>query len=134
MRAVYDTNILVSALLNPDRVPAQAIGMIKEKKATALFDPRILKEYATILCRPKFGIPPSDQTLILALFVTLGEEIEGPFPVATLPDKSDEKFLEVAWAGLAEVLVTGNGKHFPAKLTGIVKAMGPKEFLEYEKK
>ncbi len=39
-----------------------------------------------------------------------GEEIEGPFPQLQLVDKTDEKFLEVAWAGLADALVTANGK------------------------
>ena len=133
MRIVIDTNVLVSALLNPDRVPAQVWDLVPSGKVTCLYDDRILAEYIAVLAKPKLKIDPAKAIGVIALLKMAGEEIEGPFPQIQLPDKSDEKFLEVAWAGLANALVTGNGKHSPARRAGLVKIMSPKEFLDRSK-
>ncbi len=47
-----------------------------------------------------------------------------------LPDPYDEPFLEVALAAKAEVLITGNKRHFPKKASGGVRILSPAEFLE----
>ena len=51
-----------------------------------------------------------------------------------LPDPDDEPFLEVAGAGRAECLDTGNSAHFPAKLCRGVKVLSPAEFLTFYRK
>ena len=129
MRVVLDTNILVSGTMHPDRVPGQVLALATDGKFTSLYDQRILAEYQGVLKRSHFKFDHANIDILISSLKHQGEEIEGPFPELELPDKTDEKFLEVAWAGMAEVLVTGNGKHFPARRTGLVKIMSPKEFL-----
>ena len=54
MRLVLDTNVLVSALLNPARAPDRALAAVCARKDVVLFDPRIVAEYRAVLARPKF--------------------------------------------------------------------------------
>jgi putative PIN family toxin of toxin-antitoxin system len=130
MRAVLDTNVLVSGTMYPHRVPGQVLDLATEGKCGALYDQRILTEYQEVLKRPHFKFNHADIDIMINSLKQHGEEIEGPFPQLQLVDKTDEKFLEVAWAGLADALVTGNGKHFPARQTGLVKIRSPREFLD----
>lgn len=46
-----------------------------------------------------------------------------------LPDNTDEPFLEAALAAQADVLVTGNKKHFPKKSCKGQKVVTPGEFF-----
>ena len=54
--------------------------------------------------------------------------VSSPLP-APLPDPKDEAFLEIALAGGAEYLVTGNGSHFPETLCEGVRVVSPAGFL-----
>ncbi|HKI02956.1 MAG TPA: PIN domain-containing protein [Thermoanaerobaculia bacterium] len=65
------------------------------------------------------------------------EEIRaGGIPVAArplavrLPDPDDEPFLEIALAGGAQCLVTGNIKHYPADARHGVEVISPRSFIE----
>ena len=49
---------------------------------------------------------------------------------ARLPDVHDEIFLEVAPAGRAVFLITGNIKHFPASSRQGVNVVTPQEFQD----
>jgi predicted nucleic acid-binding protein len=51
----------------------------------------------------------------------------------SLPDPDDEPFLNVAVAGKAACLVTGNASHFPAKLRQGLRVLSPSEFLTFYK-
>ena len=45
MKVVVDTNVIVSALLNPNGPPAKILSLILNGKAKLLYDNRILFEY-----------------------------------------------------------------------------------------
>lgn len=47
-----------------------------------------------------------------------------------LPDGDDEAFLETAIARGADFLVTGDLRHFPARLRQEIVVLSPREFLE----
>ncbi|MCW5700606.1 MAG: hypothetical protein KIT00_12270 [Rhodospirillales bacterium] len=47
-----------------------------------------------------------------------------------LADADDEIYLATAVAGGAQALVTGNIRHFPDKIYGMVAVLTPREFLE----
>jgi putative PIN family toxin of toxin-antitoxin system len=125
MIVVLDTNILVSALLNPEGAPAAIINLLLSGKLTVLYDNRLLKEYGEVLRRTKF---PFKKSSVLHLLDYIRRE--GQFVVAEpidIPISEDDKaFYKVAKAGNAQYLITGNKKHFPN--VRIVKT--PKEFIE----
>lgn len=51
LKAVLDTNVLVSALISPNGTPAQLINAWREKKFELVVSPAILEELAEVLQR-----------------------------------------------------------------------------------
>ena len=130
MKIVLDTNVLVSGLLQPFGPSGQIVRLVASGELVLYHDPRILAEYQEVLLREKFGFDPARVEILL-------EEIrERGIPVAArplairLPDGDDEPFLEVALAGGAQCLVTGNAKHYPAKARSGVEVLSPRSFIE----
>lgn len=120
MRVVVDTNVLVSGIINPHGPPGRVIDAIVSLTLTPLFDDRILSEYRDVLLRPVFGFRRNDVHALIDFIQFSGEQItSGPINLV-LPDPADLPFIEVAIAGLADAVVTGNMKHFlPARRHGI---------------
>ena len=115
MRIVLDTNILVSALLNPTGAPAAVFGGVVDGAITLLADNRILFEYGDVLTRPAFGFDVAETRVLLDFLKNESEPVL-PTPVPLpLPDPDDAPFYEVAKSGNARFLVTGNLKHYPEK-------------------
>ena len=125
-----DTNVLVSALLTPFGGPSRILELISSGQILLLLDNRIFAEYREVLARPKFQVPSHARQIVLerlsrkALWITTQ-------PLAlTLPDKDDVMFVEVAVAGKAYALITGNKRHFPLKRVRNIKILSPREFLQ----
>ena len=55
IKAVIDTNILVSALLSPFGSPAKVIDHVLNGNVIMCYDSRIIAEYEEVLLQPKFG-------------------------------------------------------------------------------
>jgi predicted nucleic acid-binding protein len=84
-----------------------------------LLDDRIEHEYRSVLARPKFerAIPaPVRDALLSALLASSERVIDIVEHDEPLIDPDDRAFIEVARAGGAHALVTGNAKHFPSEL------------------
>lgn len=131
MKIVLDTNVLVSGLLSPYGAPADIVGMVSSGILRLCYDARVMVEYQDVLARPKFQF---DQKKVkdLLVFAQQSGEVVATSPLnARLPDVHDEIFLEVALAGRAIFLITGNIKHFPASSRHGVKVVTPQEFLDF---
>jgi uncharacterized protein len=130
MRAVIDTNIIVSALLKPAGPPGQVLNAILAHQVKVLYDDRILGEYIEVLSRPKFRLSPWEIEFIVTFVEQEGDYFSGQRLDVVLPDESDLPFLEVATAGLADALITGNTKDFrPKKGRHNVNVITPAEFV-----
>ena len=115
MRIALDTNVLVSGLLSPHGPPGRILDAIVLGAVGLLVDDRILREYAEVLTRPRFGF---DRVVVLQLVELLAEgaeHVDASGTAVELPDPDDAPFLEVAIAGGADALVTGNARHFKAR-------------------
>jgi len=130
MKIVLDTNVLIAGLLSPFGTPAQVLQLILAGRVGLCVDVRILTEYRDVLARPKFGFD-ADAVADLMEFIEQVAEIVAPTPWGLdLPDSADAMFLEVARAGQADYLVTGNLKHFPARKRREVRVVSPTQFLD----
>ena len=131
MRVVIDTNVFVSALLSPLGSPARVIDLLSADRIVVLYDDRLIGEYLAVLSRPKFGFARLTVRLFVDSIRMKGELVFAPPVSIELPDRDDLPFLEVALAGEAEGIVTGNGKHFvPTSGHHGVPIWSPAEFLE----
>ena len=118
MRLVLDTNVIVSALLKPASVPGRALAAVWSTGAMVLYDARIEAEYRDVLARPKFrGIAAGLADDFLARLAACGEELRAvPAWGGTMTDDDDRIFVEVALAGSAQAVVTGNIRDYPVGL------------------
>ena len=132
MRVVIDTNVLVSGVMNPHGSPGRVIDSVISRTVTVLYDDRILIEYREVLLRPFFGFQANDVNALVDFIAFSGEQITaGPADVV-LPDTTDLPFLEVAIAGAAHALITGNLKHFkPVRGRHSIQILSPSDFLRF---
>jgi uncharacterized protein len=127
-RIVLDTNVLVSAFLNPTGAPSQVLTLVLAGELKLLFNQRILDEYAEVLARPRFELEPADVSAVLRQLEADGERIKASASRVQLPDADDLPFLEVALSGKADALVSGNVRHFPGRLG--VDVLSPRALLQ----
>jgi putative PIN family toxin of toxin-antitoxin system len=130
MRVVLDTNILVAGLLNPYGAPASIVRLVAAGTLGLCFDARILAEYRDVLSRPRFGFAVEHVESLLSQIEACGSLATATPLGRRLPDPDDEPFLEIALAGRADFLVTGNSGHFPANCVQGMKVVTPREFVE----
>lgn len=130
MRAVLDTNVLVSGMINPAGAPGRLVDMIREGALRPVVDDRILQEYAEVLRRP--GMRPyfsaKDTDAILDFLCHNADQTLATVSVAGLPDPDDAPFLEVALAAQVP-LITGNERHFPSEKRAGCTVLSPGDFI-----
>ncbi len=91
------------------------------------YDARIMEEYRAVLARPRFGFLPERVDALLDQIECDGELVVAVPLSCQLPDPSDGPFLEVALAARADMLVTGNLRHFPADVASGLPVVSPEE-------
>jgi putative PIN family toxin of toxin-antitoxin system len=108
-RIVVDTDALVSRLLLPESVPGQAVRKAVDN-GILLVSEATMNELADVLARPKFDryISLADRQQFLRLLGRLAELVPIVYPVRECRDPRDDKFLEVALNGKADLIVTGD--------------------------
>lgn len=130
MKIVLDTNVIVSGFIHLHGKPGQIIAMVSSGDLTLCYDNRVISEYREVLLRPKFSFDHYDVDGLLLEIKSSGQLV-APLPLPTrLPDESDEPFLEVALAGQAVCLVTGNLRHYPDDRLQGMPVISPTEFLD----
>jgi uncharacterized protein len=105
----------VSGVISPHGPPGRIVDAIFSSAIVVLYDDRILAEYREVLTRPAFGFNPKRIDVLLGYIESSGEHTGAREIDVTLPDLTDLPFLEVAIAGQASALITGNMKHFQPK-------------------
>ena len=109
MRAVFDTNVLVSALLFEHSTPARAI-FSAVAKGKILFSIALVNEVHSILYRPKFDsyINGAQREDFMLALVESGTLVDVTETINICRDPKDNMILELAVSGKAEVIVTGD--------------------------
>ena len=106
---VVDTNVVISAVLVPYSIPAQAlrqarrVGIILQSQAT-------LDELDRVLHRKKFDkyVSEIDRLEFLAKFATKAQLVEIRHTITICRDPRDNKFLELALSGDATLIMSGD--------------------------
>lgn len=130
IRAVVDTNVLVSGLLSPAGNEALVILAIHQGLVRPCLSDDILREYAEVLARPKFAFPPDEIAALFAMLHRTGEPTHPQGPPPVLSDPGDVRFLHCAIAARAEYVVTGNKRHFPQTFEGPPRIVNASELLD----
>jgi putative PIN family toxin of toxin-antitoxin system len=126
MKIVLDTNVIVSALLRPQSLPAKILGYVLNGTIEIAYDNNILAEYIYVLNREKFKIN-KDLIKIVLDYITN----EGVYTISMprnikFVDEDDKVFYELYKSEGIDYLITGNIKDFPKEKNIIT----PREFID----
>lgn len=108
-RLVVDTNLLISAILLSHSVPREVVDRALEE-SVLLFSEATMEELAEVLLRPKFDrfVSRDEREIFLGQLESAAELVPVIQVVRECRDPKDDKFLEVALNGRADVIVTGD--------------------------
>ena len=129
MNVVLDTNVLVSGLKTRGGTCARVLDLVVEGRLTLCVDERILDEYERVCRDPRLKLDLLFVRTVLDFCRTTAEPIVAQPLAAVLPDPDDRPFLELASQAPA-ILITGNRKHYPARVCGGMRVFSPAEFIE----
>ena len=112
MRAVVDTNILVRAVIKPSGTVGPVLLRLRQGSYTLLYAQSLLEELIDVLNRPRireiYRLTEQDIQTVVGLILLRGEPVTPTEQIAVCRDPKDDKFLEVAVAGEADVIVSGD--------------------------
>ena len=114
-RIVVDTNVLVSAILSPDGAAREVLRRCLSGEVQPLIGNALFLEYEDVLSRDRLFVDASDRTALLDAFLSVCLWVNTSFLWRpNLPDESDNHLIELAVAGNAEWIVTGNTRDIAA--------------------
>lgn len=131
MRIVMDTNVLVSAMLTAGGPPDMIVQLVLAGELSLVLDSRILREYDEVTVRDRFAFDPGERRVLIDALAALAEPVVAVPLKLSLPDPEDRMFVEVARAGHAEAIVTGNVRHFKPK-AGVLRVpvLTPRQLVD----
>jgi uncharacterized protein len=127
-KAVYDTNIIISAALSPSGIPSSLLALAVDGAVQLYVSPVILDEYVEVLHRPKFAFSEEVITGLMRRVTEAAVLVHPTRTISASPDESDNRFLECAQEAGAGYVVTGNKRHFPFPEFEGIKIVSPAEF------
>jgi putative PIN family toxin of toxin-antitoxin system len=127
-RVVFDTNVLVSALVFPGGRGEAALRRIIDETDQLVLSRPIVDELLDVLAR-KFA-RDAEELAHVAVFVTeLAAVVAPKRRLRVVKDDPDNRILECAVAGRAEVIVTGDKALLALKLYEKIRILTLREYL-----
>jgi uncharacterized protein len=128
IRAVLDTNVVISAVLKRSGLEAQVMDLVIDGVLLPCVSLPVLDEYERVLARPFLEAHRLRGRQVLSLLASVSLFVRPRTAVAVSRDPDDNRFLECAEAAEAEFLVTGNRRHFPKVWLG-TRVVNARELL-----
>lgn len=107
MRVVFDTNFFVSAFVFPGSRADAAVRRVLAGVDELVISRAIIDELLTVLAR-KFARDADELGRIAIVLTDLGEVVRPRSRIAILSDEADNRILECARTGRANLIVTGD--------------------------
>jgi len=107
---VLDTNILVSALWTPDGNASVIMEHVLTDKLIPCFNQDILKEYKTVLSRPRLAFKNGLADAMISEITGRGILVTVKPGNIAMPDESDRKFYDTAKLCNAYLITSNDSK------------------------
>jgi putative PIN family toxin of toxin-antitoxin system len=133
LRVVFDTSVVVSAVLLPRSVPRQAFDMAA-MRGRLLLSAATVSELDEVFRRPKFNkhVPEALRMEFLAALASRAELVAVTAILTDCRDPKDNKFLELAVSGRATHLVSGDADLLTLHPFRGVTIVTPQAFLQMQ--
>jgi uncharacterized protein len=131
LRCVFDTSVLVSALLLKNSKPRKALDFA-QGSGKILLSFAVLAELYDVLSRKQFRryINEEDIRRFLAALTREAQWVDINVRIVACRDPKDDKFLELAECGRAEYIVTGDADLIVLHPFRGIQILTPRAFLE----
>jgi len=129
MRVVFDTNIFISALVIPGSLAEKAVSRIIEGRDELVISADIIKEVLSVLSS-KFGREREALSHVAVILLELGEWVRPDQRVRVFRDEPDNRILECATFGKADLIVTGDKEMLRLKEYMGIKIASLRDYLE----
>lgn len=138
IRAVFDTNVFISALFNPKRPPAQLLELALQGKIKFIVSPPLIAEIERVLAYPKVKkllkkrkTNPAEIEKAMAKVLKLAVLTPGELRLeAIADDPADDMVLACALEGKADCIVSGDHHLLDLKNYQGVQIVSPAELLK----
>ena len=132
LRVVLDTNVVLSALVFRSPSANRLRKAWQQGEFLPLASAATVHELLRVLAYPKFRLSPEDQQELLADYLPCTTSVRIPHPPPPVPgcrDPYDLPFLELAAAGRADLLVSGDRDLLALAGRASCEIVTPAEFL-----
>lgn len=129
MKVVFDTNVLVSALVFPGGRGEEALQRILEERDQLLVSPAIVDELLGVLAR-KFARDAEELARVAVFLGEIATLVKPARRVRVLKDAPDNRILECAIAAGADSIVTGDRALLALREYASVKILRLSEYLD----
>jgi putative PIN family toxin of toxin-antitoxin system len=135
MKVVLDTNLLISAFITPNGEPAQVVKLLQTEDFYLLLSANVFTELERVIQYPKLRklYQYSDEQVadFLEGLRRIAVWVEETEPLSVVQnDESDNRFIELAVAGNARYIITGDKRHLlKIRQYQSIEIVSPIEFL-----
>ncbi len=129
MRVVFDTNIFISSFVIPGSLAEQAVSRIIGGRDDLVLSGDIIREVLSVLSS-KFGQGREALGHVAVMLSDLGEMAKPGKRVRVFRDEPDNRILECAISGRADLIVTGDKEMLRLKEYMGIKIATLRDYLE----
>lgn len=134
IKAVVDTNVLVSGIISPKSSPAKIINYWRERKFVLVTSPKILQETKRVLNYPKiakkYHLNKEKINELIREFSLFSEVCKPTKKISVIQqDPEDNKFLEAGISASADFIVSGDSHLLNLREYQGIKILTAKEFI-----
>jgi len=131
VRVILDTNVLVSALIFTG-ISSELVPLWQRSAITVLLSRGILEEYLRVLSYPKFHLSEAEIKALIEEELLPYVEVVNPRRRLRVVerDPSDDKFLECAVTGKAQVIISGDKDLLSLGRYRQIRIQSPAQFFD----
>mgnify|MGYP001139472075 CR=1 FL=1 len=135
LRAVLDTNVLVSGLITLGK-PRELLSIISRREATLVLSKEILNELSKVMRRDKFAEYAEEQQVerFIKDIESIAEIIELKSQIKVVEDPKDNIVISTAIEGEADIIVSGDHHLLSLKVFKGIKVLSVDEAVHMLKK
>ena len=135
LKIVLDTNVFVSALINPRGKPAQILNYVFENKVRLFTSPSIIEELERVLSYPKLvkrhGLEKQELKKFVSDLLSILSLVEGKKAIEVIAeDPADNNYLSCALDAKADFIVSGDIHLLNLREYEGIQIITPAQFLE----
>jgi putative PIN family toxin of toxin-antitoxin system len=130
IRAVYDTNILISAFIGKGP-PYKVLSAVYDGKVRLIISPEIFDEFKNVIPRKKFGFTKQQIEKMSSIILQVSEFIQPKEKINLIKiDPKDNIILECAKASNVKYIVSGDPHLLKLEKWNDIEIISAKKFLK----